>query len=243
MIRLFFGADLYAYVSKYTIHIMTRTIVPQDSATSSIMSRIRALALVLLIYSTMPFAVLYTCFAVVSTCNHRPFRKQPPTRTALVTGGKMTKSLYVCRVLHNAGLRVVLVEEPKYHCATRYSTAVDRFYNVPPPEDQQAYIRALASIAHRERVGLFVPVSAPKASVVDAMAAQAMPKGCTCWCASPELTAVLDDKAAFSRLCNQLGVDVPPFVQVTSTEELYRLNQHPEAFGGARCVVGGSEGD
>lgn len=143
-------------------------------------SRLRAAALLAIIYSTMPFAVLYTC---VCTILHflRHHRKRPSAPThhiALVTGGKMSKALEVCRTLHQAGVRTILVEEAKYRCAARLSTAVDHFYTVPPPEQQHAYIRALAAIAAAHHVTLFIPVSAPKGSVVDAMAALHMPKVC-----------------------------------------------------------------
>lgn len=143
-------------------------------------SRLRAAGLLAIVYTTMPFAVMWTCIAVLLHILWR--RPQPPrpssSHVALVTGGKMCKALEVCRVLHQAGVRVILVEERKYRCAARLSTAVHVFFSVPKPEHQQAYIRALAAIAAAHHVTLFVPVSAPKGSVVDAMAAQHMPKVC-----------------------------------------------------------------
>jgi hypothetical protein len=50
-------------------------------------------------------------------------------------GGKMSKALHVCRQLHAAGWRVVLVETYKYwHVGARLSTSVDVFARVPVPE-------------------------------------------------------------------------------------------------------------
>jgi hypothetical protein len=58
----------------------------------------------------------------------------------------MTKALHVCRTLHAAGWRVVLVETHKYrHVGARFSNSVDVFTTVPVPELQpQAYKQAIA---------------------------------------------------------------------------------------------------
>jgi hypothetical protein len=60
----------------------------------------------------------------------------------------MTKALHVCRQLHAAGWKVVLLETHKYwHVGSRFSNSVDTFYTVPVPEDRpDAYIRAVAGV-------------------------------------------------------------------------------------------------
>ncbi|KAF6265263.1 hypothetical protein COO60DRAFT_1457169 [Scenedesmus sp. NREL 46B-D3] len=65
--------------------------------------------------------------------------------TVMVTGGKMTKALHVCRHLAAAGWRVVLVETHKYwHVGSRFSSSVAAFHTVPVPEDEpEAYVNAL----------------------------------------------------------------------------------------------------
>lgn len=58
----------------------------------------------------------------------------------------MTKALHVCRTLHAAGWRVVLVETHKYwHVGSRFSRSVDVFKTVPVPElHPENYKQALA---------------------------------------------------------------------------------------------------
>lgn len=59
----------------------------------------------------------------------------------------MTKALHVCRHLHAAGWRVLLLETHKYwHVGSRFSNAVDKFFTVPVPEDHPAeYIEEILS--------------------------------------------------------------------------------------------------
>jgi hypothetical protein len=63
-------------------------------------------------------------------------------------GGKMTKALHVCRHLHAAGWRVVLLETHKYwHVGARLSASVAAFHTVPVPEQDAArYVRAIAGV-------------------------------------------------------------------------------------------------
>lgn len=58
----------------------------------------------------------------------------------------MTKALHVCRTLHAAGWRVVLVETHKYwHVGARFSNSVDVFTTVPVPEmHPEDYKQAIA---------------------------------------------------------------------------------------------------
>lgn len=62
----------------------------------------------------------------------------------------MTKALHVCRHLHSAGWRVVLLETHKYwHVGARLSTSVDTFVTVPVPElNPEEYTQAVAGVLH-----------------------------------------------------------------------------------------------
>lgn len=62
----------------------------------------------------------------------------------------MTKALHVCRHLHAAGWRVVLVETFKYwHVGSRLSNSVDAFHRVPIPElHPENYAQAIAGEWH-----------------------------------------------------------------------------------------------
>lgn len=61
----------------------------------------------------------------------------------------MTKALHVCRHLHAAGWRVVLVETHKYwHVGSRLSSSVEAFATVPIPElDPDKCTQAIAGAA------------------------------------------------------------------------------------------------
>ena len=77
-------------------------------------------------------------------------------KTAIVSGGKMTKALVVARHLKAQGWRVVMLETHKYWMvASRFSKSVDRFVTVPVPEQQpEAYYEALMQLAIDEDASL-----------------------------------------------------------------------------------------
>ena len=66
------------------------------------------------------------------------------------------------------------------------------------------YFKAIASIAAKERAKLYIPVSAPTTAIYDALTRDVLPKDCVSWTLPPHLTGLLDDKTAFSELCNKV---------------------------------------
>eukprot|EP00878_Enallax_costatus_P031410 GHUV01034351.1.p1 GENE.GHUV01034351.1~~GHUV01034351.1.p1 ORF type:complete len:435 (+),score=89.55 GHUV01034351.1:118-1305(+) len=145
----------------------------------------------------------------------------------------MTKALHVCRHLHAAGWRVLLLETHKYwHVGSRFSSAVDKFYTVPVPEDHPAEcVEEILSIAALEGINLFIPVSSPISSVYDALAAEALEaqaagagRNIRCWTLPPATTAMLDNKASFSDYARSLDLTVPEHHVVTSPQQLLKLN-------------------
>jgi hypothetical protein len=86
----------------------------------------------------------------------------------------MTKALQVCRIFHQAGHRVILVDEAmNWLTGHRWSNAVERFYIVPSPEKQpEDYIKALADIVQKEKIDMFVPVTGPYHAHIDAQVFQ-----------------------------------------------------------------------
>ncbi|KAK0543605.1 hypothetical protein OC846_006361, partial [Tilletia horrida] len=137
-----------------------------------------------------------------------------PTGVALVSGGRMQKSLFVVRALAARGYRVILVEERGWGelCATRFSNAVDEFVLVPSGGGQD-YIQALASLALRKKVTLFVPVSGAGTTVQDAQAAQLMrekSKGTIeTLIQDPDLAETLHEKDRFIDLAHELQLEAP----------------------------------
>ncbi|CAL5223879.1 g6471 [Coccomyxa viridis] len=161
--------------------------------------------------------------------------------TAIVSGAKSTKGLHMCRHLHRAGWRVVLVDVKRNWAAgARWSGCVAAFRTYPEPNlDPLGYLEAIATIAAEERAKLFVPVSIAQYSVYEALAADLLARSfstraCTL---DARMTAELNDKSSFSALCEHLGVLVPKSSPITSKELLFQLNKDPEEFGDKRFLL------
>lgn len=143
--------------------------------------------------------------------------------TVLVSGGKMTKALQLCRSFHRAGHRVVLVEQSKYRLTGhRFSRSVDQFHTVPRPQDP-GYAAALLDIVRAESVDLYVPVCSPVASWYDALAAEALAPFCEVLHGDPETVARLDDKASFAEMVTAAGLPTPMTHRITSPEQVAPL--------------------
>lgn len=141
-------------------------------------------------------------------------------RTVLLSGGKMTKALQLARSFHAAGHRVVLVEAPKYRWSGhRFSTAVDVFRTVPPPEDP-GYVDALVRVVREEGVDVYVPVCSPVSSLHDARARAALDGLCEVVHGDEETIAGLDDKASFTELAASLGLPVPEAHRITDPAQV-----------------------
>lgn len=52
-------------------------------------------------------------------------------QTIVINGGKMQKSLMICKWFGKAGYNVVVIESPRYYlCSTRFSKYCTKFYTV-----------------------------------------------------------------------------------------------------------------
>jgi predicted ATP-grasp superfamily ATP-dependent carboligase len=143
-----------------------------------------------------------------------------PALTVLVSGGKMTKALTLCRAFHAAGHRVVLVEAEKYRwTGHRASRSVDVFRTIPGPDDP-GYADALLRVVEQERVDVYVPVCAPATAVADARAKALLETRCRVLHLEPDQVTMLDDKATFTRVAADLGLAVPETHEVRSVEEV-----------------------
>ncbi len=153
------------------------THVPSDTLNNYV----RTIGFLILLGLIFPFNLFITLFTIIfSTLIHLIQGKQsipksnPNSKRILVTGGMMTKALQVCRIFHQAGHRVILVDEAmNWLTGHRWSNAVERFYIVPSPEKQpEDYIKALADIVQKEKIDMFVPVTGPYHAHIDAQVFQ-----------------------------------------------------------------------
>jgi hypothetical protein len=159
----------------------------------------------------------------VARLRRRPPRPSPsawPSKTVLISGGKMTKALQLARSFHAVGHRVVLVESAKYRfTGHRFSRAVDAFHCVPDPHEP-GYAEALLDVVRREHVDVFVPVSSPAASVPDAHARKLLDGVCDVLHGDPDTVEMLDDKASFARAASSLGLKVPDSHRITDPRQV-----------------------
>ncbi|MCZ4076800.1 ATP-grasp enzyme [Rhodococcus sp. H36-A4] len=157
----------------------------------------------------------------------RAYPVDSPSRTVLISGGKMTKALQLARSFHLAGHRVVLVESPKYRfTGHRFSRAVDRFYCVPEPTDD-GYAKALRDVVIREGVDVFVPVASPAASIHDADARKVLDGYCEVVHADSETVRMLDDKSRFSEMAESMGLRVPHWKRITDPQQIETFDFPP----------------
>lgn len=70
------------------------------------------------------------------------------------------------------------------------------------------YFKSISKIARQERAKLYIPVSAPTTAIYDSLTQDVLPKDCVCWTLPPHLTGLLDDKTAFTDLCNKVSRSV-----------------------------------
>ena len=88
----------------------------------------------------------------------------------------------------------------------------------------------------RNDVKLVVSSSPPNHAIYDAITKAALPKGCRSLNIEAAFTARLDDKWEFSKLCQQLQLEVPAAHLVTSRARLRELNLSP-ALKGRRFIL------
>ena len=149
----------------------------------------------------------------------RAVRSGPPL-TVMVSGGKMTKALALCRAFHAAGHRVVLVEAEKYRwTGHRASRSVEVFRTIPGPDDPD-YAQALLRVVEEEGVDVYVPVCAPATAIADARAKAVLETRCRVLHLEPDEVVMLDDKAAFARRAAALGLSVPETHEVHDVEDV-----------------------
>jgi glutathione synthase/RimK-type ligase-like ATP-grasp enzyme len=169
-----------------------------------------------------PANLAVTALALLTARVARP--AAPPhdlaRRTVMVSGGKMTKALHLCRSFHADGHRVVLVESAKYRLTGhRFSRTVDAFHVVPEPTSPD-YATALLEVVELEGVDVYVPVCSPAASLPDAEAKALLEPTCEVLHPSPAQVAMLDDKYAFNRYAADLGLTVPDTHRITDPQEV-----------------------
>jgi len=86
-------------------------------------------------------------------------------------------------------------------------------------------LQAVARVAAKEGVSLWVPVSMAQYSVYEALACTLMPPGTTCCTTDAHITAVLNDKVTFTAFAKQHQLSVPDCFSITSKAQLLEYNR------------------
>lgn len=173
------------------------------------------------LFATLPIDLAVVAAALARRAPDRMARRPSGDRlTVLISGGKMTKALQLARSFHFDGHRVILVESAKYRfTGHRFSRAVDAFHCIPEPT-APGYDKALLEVVRREGVDVFVPVSSPAASLYDARARRLLDGVCEVVHADADTVRMLDDKAAFSKTADALGLRVPDWRRITDPRQV-----------------------
>ena len=93
----------------------------------------------------------------------------PNSKRILISGGMMTKALELCRIFHQDGHYVILIdEEINRFTGHHWSNSVRGFYTVPSPEKHpDEYIETLIKIVQNEKIDMFIPVTGPYHAHID----------------------------------------------------------------------------
>lgn len=158
--------------------------------------------------------------------------RSTPSKTVLISGGKMTKALQLARLFHRAGHRVILIETHKYWLTGhRFSNAVDRFYTVPAAKSPD-YAQALLELVQHEQIDIYIPVCSPAASYFDAQAITLLSPHCEVLHLNPGLIEQLDDKYQFAKTAESFGLAVPKSYRITHPQQVidFDFPQEPRSY-------------
>lgn len=147
-------------------------------------------------------------------------------RTVLINGGSTVQALHLARNFYLTGARVIVCEIDGCAELSSFSIAVDAYYTVPKPNEDNCiqYVDALRTIVERERVGYYVPTGTTVSSYYDAVAKSHLELlGCKCCTAGLDGVSVLNDLSEVFRKCEAEGLPVPKHLRVCSKEDIVKL--------------------
>ncbi len=84
----------------------------------------------------------------------------PNSKRILISDGRTTAALQLCRSFSRAGHQIILIDESiNWLTGHRWSNSVERFYVHPSPIHQpDDYINTVANIVRKEKINVFIPV-------------------------------------------------------------------------------------
>ncbi|CAF3629973.1 unnamed protein product [Adineta steineri] len=181
-----------------------------------------------------PLNLLITLFTLILSyfTNLIPHKQIKPmsnsnSKRILISGGRMTKALHLCRSFHKAGHQIILVDESiNWLTGHRWSNSVERFYVYPSPnEESNAYINTLANIVRKEKINIFIPVIPTYNSQIDAQLKSALAAyNCSIFHIDSDDTTIIDNKYTFINKVQSLGLTTPKSYLITSRHQLLNFD-------------------
>lgn len=147
-------------------------------------------------------------------------------RTVLINGGSTVQTLHLARNFYLTGARVIICEIEGFAELSYFSIAVDNYYTIPKPNDDNCvqYVDALRSIVEKERVNFYVPTGTTVSSYYDAVAKSHLELlGCKCFAPGLDGISILNDLSEVFHKCEIEGMLVPKHLRVCSKEDIIKL--------------------
>lgn len=156
-------------------------------------------------------------------------------KTVLVTTGRQAKTLHTVRALKATGARVIVTDYEKIS-ASALSLACDKFIVLPALDTDNIndWIENFRSVLIENKVDVVLPVSTINEVLFIGLAKQRICEELPHihWiCPDLEMAIQLDDRAAFSAICERFQVPVPEAGVLTSRTGIHRLaNLYPHGI-------------
>lgn len=146
-------------------------------------------------------------------------------KRVLITFGRSFLTLAMARLLRAGGHTVFTADSLRYPI-TRYSNAVEATFLVArPTQEPEAWARDLARIARAQRIDVVLTIHEETQILAHALRRRPdlLPEGCEVLLADFDLVDQLENKFAFQRILDGLGVPTLDYALVSSRADLERL--------------------
>ena len=187
----------------------------------------RTLSFLLLLGLIFPFNLLITLCTYILSSLFNLFQQKtslsisnPNSKRILISGGRMTSALQLCRSFSQAGHQIILIDEsPNWLTGHRFSNSVERFYVHPSALEQpDLYINTLANIVRKEKINLFISLLP---SQIDLQVKSALEKyNCSVF----DEINLIENKYSFINQAHSFNLTVPKTILLTSRQELLDYN-------------------
>ena len=177
----------------------------------------------ILLASFLPISLLIYLGALFSRITSRTNSKMPTAGiNILLTGGKMTKSLQLARLLNRAGHNVYLSETSKFRfTGHKFSSHIEKFFKLPNIIDgYDAYFKNVQRIVKRHQINLIIPVASPKIVYFDSEVKEALQDDCEFFHFDKNTLKILDNKYLLCKTAKDLNITAPEVHYIVDREQL-----------------------